>query len=340
MRFKSLISAVFLLLLCVVAHADSALLRRQDVRHFIQYMVTHDHFSRNELVSAIRQARFQPQIIESMERPYEKKSWDVYKALFLTPQRVASGVSFWQENAETLARAEKEYGVPAEVIVAILGVETQYGKRQGEYRVLDALTTLSFYYPKRSNYFTSELREYFLLCREHHVSPTKYIGSYAGAIGQPQFMPSSYRNFAVDFAGHGRRDLVNDNRDVIGSVANYFYRHGWIPNEHVAQLATLTSMPPASIAMNGKHANYPYPKLIADGVKPIATMANHPDKAGVIELTTDKGAEYWLAYPNFYVITRYNSSPQYALAVYLLAQQLREQRVLALKQVNHSKELV
>ena len=147
-------------------------------------------------------------------------------------------------------------------------------------------------------------------------------------------MPSSYRLFAVDFAGHGRRDLVNDNKDVIGSVANYFKKHGWIPNENVAQLATLVGSQHEHLAMNSKKADYPYPKLMAKGVKPVGNLSNHPDRAGVIELTTDKGAEYWLAYPNFYVITRYNSSPQYALVVYLLAQQLREQRTLALKRAN------
>lgn len=334
MQFKRFL-CVAALLVSAIVHADNALIQRPAVRHFIDYMVTHDHYSKSDLIAALKLAQFQPQIIESMEKPYEKKTWDVYKALFLTPQRVQTGVEFWQANADVLERAQKEYGVPAEMIVAILGVETQYGKRQGEYRVLDALTTLAFHYPKRSAYFTKELREYFLLCRERKVSPTEYIGSYAGAIGQPQFMPSSYRLFAVDFAGHGRRDLVNDNKDVIGSVANYFKKHGWIPNENVAQLATLANPQQGNLTMNSKQADYLYPNLIAKGVKPITTMPNHPDHAGVIELTTaDNGAEYWLAYPNFYVITRYNSSPQYALVVYLLAQQLREQRILALKRAN------
>ena len=339
MRFKRLSSLVAGVVMCTVAHADNALLRYPAVRHFVRYMVDHDHYSQSELVAALKLAQFQPQIIESMDKPYEKKTWDVYKALFLTPQRVQTGVEFWQANANTLARAQKEYGVPAEMIVAILGVETQYGKRQGEYRVLDALTTLAFHYPKRSDYFTRELREYFLLCRERHVSPTQYIGSYAGAIGQPQFMPSSYRLFAVDFAGHGRRDLVNDNQDVIGSVANYFREHGWVANEYVAQPAIVAVPQPEHLAVNSKRADYLYPKLMAEGVKPVSNTPGHPDHAGVIELTTDKGAEYWLAYPNFYVITRYNSSPQYALVVYLLAQQLREQRMLALKQAtthNHA----
>jgi membrane-bound lytic murein transglycosylase B len=315
--------------------ANSDLLPRKDVQHFIRYLVAHDGFDRAQVVAALKTAQFQPQIIQSMERPYEQKNWDVYKALFLTPARVKSGIEFWQANAKTLARAEKEYGVPAEVIVAILGVETQYGKRQGEYRVLDALTTLAFYYPKRSPYFTKELREYLLLCRERQVPPTQYIGSYAGAIGQPQFMPSNYRVYAVDYAGHGKRDLVNDTQDVIGSVANFFAKHGWITHQAVAQPAQWTSKINRPVATNSKEANYSYPRLLALGVKPVSQLPHHPDKVGLIELTLNNGAEYWLAYPNFYVITRYNSSPQYALVVYLLAQQLRQQWALTVNK-HHS----
>lgn len=336
MSFKSLLSVIFLLGLWSGAYAEEALLHRKDVQQFINQLATHDKLNRSDVQSALRVATFQPQIIDSMEKPYEKKTWDVYKALFLTPQRLQGGLEFWQANAKTLARAEKEFGVPAEVIVAILGVETQYGKRQGEYRVLDALTTLAFHYPKRADYFKRELREYFLLCQEHHVSPTQYIGSYAGAIGQPQFMPSSYRNFAVDYAGHGRRDLVANNQDVIGSVANYFHHHGWAPYQRVAQPVELAGVKPGQFAVNSKRADYTYNKLVSSGVIPLSEVPSHPKQAGLIELLTDKGNEYWLAYPNFYVITRYNSSPQYALAVYLLSQQLREQRTVALMNQTHA----
>jgi membrane-bound lytic murein transglycosylase B len=326
MQIKIFYSIVLLLGIGSGVYADNALLRQKDVQLFINNMVVHDGFSRGELVAAMKAAQFQPQIIESMDKPYEKKTWDVYKALFVTPARVQQGIDFWQANAETLSRAQKEYGVPADIIVAILGVETQYGKRQGEYRVLDALTTLAFHYPKRSDYFTKELREFFLLCQEHHVSPTTYIGSYAGAIGQPQFMPSSYRQFAVDFDGHGKRDLINNNKDVIGSVANYFHQHGWMPHEYVVQQAKLEGDRTKPLAVNSKHADYAYTELVASGVKLMSTIPNHPKQAGLIELTTDKGSEYWVAYPNFYVITRYNTSPQYALAVYLLSQQLLQKR--------------
>ena len=258
----------------------------------------------------------------------KKKTWEVYRNLFLTQERVQAGIDFWRTNQQALARAEKQFGVPADMIVAIIGVETLYGKHQGNYRVLDALTTLAFHYPKRSEFFTKELREYLLLCREHHVSALKYMGSYAGAIGKPQFMPSSYRFYAVDYTGKGRPDLVSEDSDVIGSVANYFYKHGWKSNGLVAQPATVSGNDYKRLTTNSKVPDYTLQYLNRAGVK----LENHgmmqPNKAGLIELTTPNGPEYWVAYPNFYVITHYNTSPQYALVVYLLAQQLRNQWAL------------
>lgn len=222
-------------------------------------------------------------------------------------------------------KAEKKYGVPAEIIVAILGVETLYGERQGENRVLDALATLAFDYPKRAPYFKHELKEYLLLCREHGVPATQFKGSYAGAIGQPQFMPSSYRNFAVDFYNKGKRDLVTNNDDSIASIANYFRAHGWQTNAGVAQHVRIVGTRYKQLRINPRRANYYYSQLTSNGVKPTNASHNHPSRAGLIELVTTQGNEYWLAYPNFFVITRYNSSPQYALVVYLLSQQLKQQ---------------
>lgn len=325
---------VSLLLVGGSTYADEALLQRKEVIQFMDQMVNEHHFERKQLIETIKEAKFQPQIIESMDRPYEKKTWDVYKALFLTPQRVEAGIQFWQENQESLARAQNEFGVPAQVIVAIIGVETLYGKHQGNYRVLDALSTLAFNYPKRSEFFTKELREYLLLCREQGVPVTQFMGSYAGAIGKPQFMPSSYRFYAVDFTGNGKRDLVGNDQDVIGSVANYFHKHGWKLGENVAQPAQVRGWRYKKLVTNSKRADYEYKRLTAIGVKPVAPPASHPSKAGVIELTTQDGQEYWLAYPNFYVITHYNTSPQYALVVHLLSQQLLNQWVAM--QTTHS----
>lgn len=311
--------------LALFSHADSAFIKRKDVQLFINNMVNEHHFNKKQLTATMSQIKLQPQIIESMEKPYEKKNWDVYKAIFLTPQRVKGGLEFWNANKVVLDKVYQQYGVPPEIIVSILGVETLYGERQGTNRVLDALATLAFDYPKRSRYFTHELKQYLLLCQEHKVSPTLYYGSYAGAMGKPQFMPSSYRNFAIDFHNKGKRDLINDNADVIASVANYFKKHGWKPHEGVAQHAQIRGYGYKRLKINPRVANYPITQLKSLGVRPVTAAHNYPNRAGLIELTTDKGNEYWMAYPNFFVITRYNSSPQYALVVYLLSQQLKMQ---------------
>ncbi len=315
-------------------HADTPLTQRHDVQVFMNEMVTKHHFDRKQLTSVLNEAVFQPPIIASMERPYEKKTWDVYKDLFLTPPRVEAGLEFWKTNQKALDQAQKQFGVPANIIVAIIGVETMYGKNQGNYRVLDALTTLAFDYPKRSTFFSKELREYLLLCREHGVSATKYMGSYAGAMGKPQFMPSSYRFYAVNFAGKGRVDLINEDRDVISSVANYFHQHGWKMNQAVAQPAVVRGARYKHLRANSKSADYGFGQLVSGGVRPFSSLANHPSKAGLIELMTQQGHEYWIAYPNFYVITRYNTSPQYALVVYLLSQQLGRQWAAARQTVH------
>ena len=325
---------LFFVLLLVVfntctSYADEALLHRKDVQHFMNKMVRQYHFDRRQLIAIMKEAQYQPQIIESMEKPYEKKTWDVYKELFLTPDRVQAGVDYWKANQKSLERAEKEFGVPANVIVAIIGVETLYGKHQGNYRVLDALTTLAFHYPKRSDFFTKELGEYLLLCRERGISATELKGSYAGAMGKPQFMPSSYRYYAVDFTGNGKRDLINEDSDVIGSVANYFHKHGWKMNEGVAQLAKVSGTHYQTLTKNSKAADYAFKRIVEAGVQPVSAAVKHPAKAGVIELTTRNGQEYWVAYPNFYVITHYNTSPQYALVVYIFSQQLYKQWISA-----------
>lgn len=317
--------SLILIALSFNTHADAAFVRRADVQKFINTMVRQYGFNRQYMNRIMNQVQLQPRIIESMERPYEKKNWDVYRNLFLTEKRLHGGLRFWHENRDALARAEKKYGVPAHVIVAIIGVETQYGENTGNYRVLDALSTLAFNYPKRSEFFTKELREYFLLCRELKTSPTSMLGSYAGAIGLPQFMPSSYRYYAVDFSGNGKRDLIHDRADVIGSIANYFYKHGWKSNHGIAQPAKVSGRAYQKLDLNPRTAKYRSKDLPRYGVSPLTAAINQPYQASLLELITAKGNEYWIAYPNFFVITRYNSSPQYALAVYLLSQQLHSE---------------
>ncbi|STX29360.1 membrane bound lytic murein transglycosylase [Legionella beliardensis] len=308
-----------------IAYADAAFVQRPDVQNFINFMVKNHGFNKQYITQVMNDVQIQPQIIESMEKPYEKKPWDIYKQLFITQQRIDGGIAFWKANHQALLQAEKQYKVPASVIVAIIGVETFYGKHQGNYRVLDALSTLAFNYPKRSAFFTKELTEYLLLCREHQVAPTQYLGSYAGAMGKPQFMPSSYRYYAADFLGRPKKDLMNDDSAVIASVANYFHKHGWSLNQSVAQPARVTGNQVKRINTNFKNATYAPKQLIAAGIRPLLDTQKQPNKVGLIALETAKGSEYWLTYPNFYVITRYNNSPQYALAVYLLAQELQHQ---------------
>ncbi len=312
-----------------IVQADTSFVQRKEVQLFIDNMVKHHGFDRKELSLIMDNVQLQPQIIQSMEKPYEKKSWDVYKQLFLTPQRVQGGIEFWRANREVLEKAEQQYKVPANIIVAIIGVETLYGKHQGSYRVLDSLSTLAFNYPKRSQFFTKELSEYLLLCREHHVPPQQYLGSYAGAMGKPQFMPSSYRYYAADFDGNIKKDLMNDDAAVIASVANYFRKQGWQLNQGIAQPAIVEGTKYRTINAANKIALYDLEELAKAGVKPLTAAINPPAKVGLVTLTTQTGQEFWLAYPNFYVITRYNTSPQYAMAVYLLSQQLKNQWLLA-----------
>jgi membrane-bound lytic murein transglycosylase B len=308
-----------------MAKADSAFVKRQDVQVFINTMVKEHGFDKQALTRTLNEVQLQPKIIESMDKPYEKKNWDVYKQIFLTSDRVRAGIDFWRANQATLSKAEQQFNVPASIIVAIIGVETLYGKHQGNYRVLDALSTLAFNYPKRSPFFTKELSEYLLLCREHHVPPTQYLGSYAGAMGKPQFMPSSYRYYALNFDNNPRIDLMNDDKAVIASVANYFHKHGWKMHQGIAQPAQVAGMRYKRINTANRSASYPINALAAAGVRPLTAARHTPEKVGLIELTTQNGQEFWMAYPNFYVITRYNTSPQYAMAVYLLSQQLKSQ---------------
>lgn len=320
-----LLGGLVLFLLSQVSQADKALLERKEAQRFVDKMVQQYHFDRGQLRHILMAAQFQPKIIESMEKPYEKKTWDIYRALFLTEQRVQKGIEFWKKNQGALSHIEKKYGVPPEIIVAIIGVETMYGEHQGTYRVLDALTTLAFYYPKRSEFFTKELGEFLLLCREQQVAADAYVGSYAGAMGKPQFMPSSYRFYAVAYNGKGTRDLMNNDQDVVASVANYFHKHGWKNGKSIVEPVAVNGFKYKQLTTNTRTPDYTMKDLLRIGVKPEKPITDMSQKVGLIELTTPNGQEYWMAHPNFYVITHYNTSPQYALVVYLLSQQLHQQ---------------
>jgi membrane-bound lytic murein transglycosylase B len=295
--------------------------QRSDVREFIAAMSDRHQFSNDELATLFDQVRFRQDIIDAMTRPAEKKPWHEYRQIFINARRIDGGVEFRKEHARILERAEEKYGVPAEIVTAIIGVETLYGRNTGRHRVVDALATLAFDYPPRSAFFRGELEQYLLLAREENLDPLALTGSYAGALGKPQFIPSSYRNYAVDFDGDNRRDLLDNVADAIGSVANYLSVHHWRRGQPVASRIRPDARIPA--------------ELIARGIKPHTSVADFaalgintedplpPEAmAAVIELEGADGPEYWLGLDNFYSITRYNRSSLYAMAVYQLATEI------------------
>lgn len=315
-----------LILVCLMmntAYADIS--KRPDVQAFIQEMVKDNGFSQEELTQMFQKVTINQNIIELMNRPAERtKPWYEYKPMFVTNAQVIAGVKFWKDNEAALKKAQEVYGVPPEIIVAILGVETRYGQNKGGFSVLTALSTLSFDYPRRSAFFSSELKEYLILAKEEGVDPTTLVGSYAGAMGTPQFMPSSYRNYAVDFSHNGKRDIWNNNTDVIGSVANYFKAHGWTANGPVVYQAEITGNAYKEVAVNQLDPYITVGELAQKGVKPREKVNLPADqKVTLIELQGKNGPEYWIGLQNFYAIMRYNPRVMYAMAVYDLSQEIK-----------------
>jgi membrane-bound lytic murein transglycosylase B len=252
--------------------------------------------------------------IELMNKQYEALPWHRYREIFINDARINKGIEFWAENLDTLQSAEKKFGVSQAVIVALIGVETHYGTRMGDRRVLDSLVTLTADFPRRSDFFGKELRTFLITTRRENIAADSVMGSYAGAIGIPQFMPTSYEAYSVDFNGNGRRDLVNEMEDAIGSVANYLAVHGWKRDQAIyANLSA--SLPDTAREKVTKRAT---PKLatadlVASGVKFDQTGAS--DKAALLSLTEPAGKRYFVGFRNFYAITRYNPSTNYAMAV-------------------------
>ena len=289
------------------------------IPQFIDEMVDKHQFNKDELVQAFKQAEHRPDIIAAITTPATVKPWVEYRASFLNPPRIDGGLAFWKQYATTLQRAEQQYGVPQEVIIAVIGVETLYGRRAGKYRTLDALTTLAFDYPRRGEFFRNELAEYLMLAREQNFSLLDIKSSYAGALGIPQFMPSSYRKYAVDFNGNGKIDILNEPEDAIGSIANYLKQYGWKTGEPIAQLARLKE------GYSISHFNDPHslPAWREVGIEPVNKLQIDTPPAWLIDFTVDTGKEYWLTYNNFRVIALYNNSNFYAMTVYQLSEILR-----------------
>lgn len=294
---------------------------------FIDEMVQQHGFSAGEISQVLSKAQKRQPILDSIARPAEKsKTWKEYRPIFIVPMRVTNGVAFWQEHRAALELAEKEYGVPAEIIVSIIGVETNYGRNMGSWNVIDALSTLAFDYPPRAPFFRAELVKYFILTRQQKSDPLVFKGSYAGAMGYGQFMPSSYLAYAVDFSGDGFTDIWNNPTDAIGSIANYFKMHGWQSGKAVVVPAKL-SQPRATVVANEAFNSVVLPTIpINDwkktGVLPV-TKIDGKIPAIAIEFEGEKGLEYWFGLQNFYTITRYNRSPMYAMAVYDLSLDLK-----------------
>ncbi len=289
------------------------------IPEFIDEMVSKHHFARSELVNLFAEAQHRPSIIDAITRPATKKPWSDYRAVFVNPQRVKAGVAWAQQYRSVLQRAEQQYGVPQEVIVALIGVETLYGKNMGSYRVLDALTTLAFDYPKRAPFFRSELENYLLLTRELQLDRLELKGSYAGAIGIPQFMPSSYRKYAIDFNGNHRVDLRNEMEDAIGSVANYLHKYGWKRDEPIAARARAGRVPADLIENKTVQTLVAWAKLEVHSEEAVAFDRN----ARLMRFNLWDEDQFWLGFNNFDVITRYNTSDYYAMAVFQLAEALR-----------------
>ncbi len=288
----------------------------------VDELVADEGILREELEDLIRVAERKDSILKAISRPAEKtKPWHEYRDIFVTETRAAQGASFYRQYAASLHRAEREYGVPAEIIVAIIGVETRYGRNKGSYRVLDALATLAFDYPQRSAFFSRELKHFIMLSREQGLPAERLLGSYAGAMGYGQFMPSSFRSYAVDFDGDGTADIWNNPVDAMGSVANYFRQHGWLSGEPVVTRARVEE---------GYRTDW-----FNDGLKPRRTVADFSRanilaaqllpadaQATAMEFAGAQNIEHWMGLHNFYVITRYNHSAMYAMSVYQLSQEI------------------
>jgi|TARA_B110000459_G_scaffold80801_1_gene90833 membrane-bound lytic murein transglycosylase B len=305
-----------------------------DAHIFTDRMVSEYKLERSYVKSLLQNASKQQSIIDAMTRPAEKvKTWEQYRKIFIQERRIDQGVKFWLENFNTLARASKEYNVAPEVIVAIIGVETSYGRNKGNYRVIDALATLSFDYPKRSVFFTKQLENFLLLCVEQNQDPLTLKGSYAGAMGYGQFIPSSYRSYAVDFDGDGFSDIWNNKTDAIGSVANYFSRHGWKVGEEVIVPASFSKDYDSSL-VNKLKLNKTIGELGVLGFSPAQILPTE-FKALPVLLKGMNGEEFWLGLHNFYVITRYNHSHLYAMAVHELSQLILERTAKNKRQASH-----
>jgi len=280
-----------------------------------------------QVLAWLEQAEFKQSIVDAISRPAEAKPWYLYRPIFLTPERIDQGVEFWREHEAEIGHASERFGVDPQVIVAIIGVETFYGRITGSYRVLDALATLAFHYPNtgndRSEFFASELMNFFALGIEENIPVDAVTGSYAGAMGLGQFMPSSYLEYAVDMDGDGRRDLWKSLDDIIGSVANYLHRHGWKMGEPIVYPLTATEGAKLELVADRDFKPQKSMLEVSEGGFASALPVDGDALVSIVRLQEEDASSYWLGFNNFYVITRYNRSPLYAMAVFDLSEAIR-----------------
>lgn len=334
---KKILSAALLLLLSLpgIAQAtDYCNALKPEINEYIEQLVKKYDFDREKLQHLFCTVTFNEEVVTKLNKPAESKPWYVYEALLITPERIDKGVAYWNAHEQVLANAEKTYGVPASIIIAIIGVETKYGENKGNYSVFNTLATLGFDHGRREKFFRSELTEFLLLSRENQFRPLQLKGSYAGAVGLPQFMPSSYRNYAVDFDSDGFIDLFENNADAIGSIGNYLKKHGWKTGEQIAIAAQVEGGgDPAALVKKGLKPSITLSELAANGITPVSPIPS--DKAAVIQLEEKTGPAYWIGLQNFYVISTYNKSELYVMAVTELASKIREKKYHSqLNQVN------
>lgn len=318
-----LTTRITLLVLCIASYQVQAIdVERPEVSAFIDSMVSEHSYDRATLENYLQEAETKDSIIEAISRPAEgTMNWARYRKIFLTDERIKAGADFWREHNDELQRISEETGVTVEILVGIIGVETYFGRITGNYRVLDALTTLAFDYPRRQEFFRKELEHFLLLVREEQMDAASATGSYAGAMGRPQFMPSSYRAYAVDSTDDGKRDIWENWSDVIGSIANYFVRHGWDGDAQVVAEASLGDQWQGETPKNTLKPKETVTSLSHQGVM-FSTELPGDAKCQLLTLEGDDGDEYWVGFHNFFVITRYNTSVMYALAVHQLGQEI------------------
>ena len=321
---KGLLSATFVATLSFASVAEVTQATPAQLKaEFLKKQIA-DGLPEQEVKALLEKAVYRQEVIDAITRPWEAKPWHQYYPIFLTEKRLNAGIKFWNTYHQDIAKAAKRFNVDPQVIVAIIGVETFYGGYLGKYSVLDALYSLGFYYPPRGKFFRSELGHLFHLIDEENLDVSKLKGSYAGAMGYGQFIPSSYRHYSVNFDNEAGRNLIESPVDAIGSVANYLHKHGWQKGAPVA-LQLVTEKTPKAKVWSGERLNL----TAADILSPSVYLKDNVDldvsqPAMLIRLKQPQAKEYWLGLKNFYVITRYNRSPLYAMAVYQFSQQLKQ----------------